>query len=337
LERWRVARVFSGIQPTGAKHLGNDLGAIRGWVAEQERNECFFCLVDLHALSAQPDPAALREDTRRLAALLLAAGVDPGRATLFVQSHVPAHTELSWILSSLARVGELRRMTQFKAKADEQEGASAALFTYPLLQAADVLLYRAERVPVGADQRQHLELARTLATRFNRRYGEVFVLPEAVLPSDGARVMDLQAPERKMSTSGGTPLGTLLLLDTPDVIRRKVRAAVTDPGGEVRADPGKPGVSNLLEILAAVSRTSVGDLESRLEGRGYAALKDEVAEAVVAHLAPIQARYTELIADGMGQVDEALARGADRARAVAAETLAPVRAAVGLLPPPERG
>jgi len=328
-----VTRVFSGIQPTGAKHLGNYLGAIRAWISEQQRSECFFCLVDLHALSAQPDPSVLHDDTRRLAALLLAAGVDPARAALFVQSHVPAHAELCWILASLARVGELRRMTQFKAKAEHKDGASAALFSYPILQAADILLYRADRVPVGADQRQHLELARTLAARFNRRYHELFPLPEPLLPEHGARVMDLQAPERKMSTSGGTPWGTLSMLDPPESIRRKVRAAVTDPGRDVRAEPEKPGVSNLLGILAALGRTSVHDLEARFEGRGYADLKEELADAVVETLSPIQARYAALCDDGMPGVDEVLAAGAARARAAAEATMERVRAAVGLLAP----
>jgi tryptophanyl-tRNA synthetase len=325
-----VTRVFSGIQPTGEKHLGNYLGAIRGWLADQERHECLVCLVDLHALTASPEPEALARDTRRLAALLLACGIDPERCTLFVQSHVPAHTELAWLLACLTGVGDLRRMTQYRAKAEAGRPASAALFTYPVLQAADVLLYRAERVPVGEDQRQHLELARDLAVRFNRRYGELFPLPEAAFAERGARVMDLQRPLQKMSTSAGTPLGTLFLLDPPDAVERKVRAAVTDPGREVRAGPGQPGVSNLLAILGAATGAPPADLERRFRGRGYAALKAEVADAVVALTAPIRERYADLAADGFAATEEVLAAGAARARPLAAETLARARAAVGL-------
>jgi tryptophanyl-tRNA synthetase len=325
-----VARVFSGIQPTGEKHLGNYLGAIRGWVADQEQHECLFCLVDLHALTAAPEPEALRRDTRRLAALLLACGLDPERCTLFAQSHVPAHTELAWLLACLAGVGELRRMGQFEAKVAAGASASAALLTYPVLQAADVLLYRTERVPVGEDQRQHLELTRDLAVRFNNRYGDLFPLPVAALAEQGARVMDLQRPGRKMSTSAGTPLGTLFLLDPPEVVERKIRAAVTDPGREVRVGPDKPGVSNLLAILAAATGAALSDLERRSRGRGYAALKAEVAEAVIALTAPIRGRYEALAADGFRATDEPLAAGAVRAGLLAAETLARAKAAVGL-------
>jgi tryptophanyl-tRNA synthetase len=327
-----VARVFSGIQPSGEKHLGNYLGAIRGWVDAQRVDDSFFCIVDLHALTGLPDPGQLREDTRRVAALLLAAGLDPDRATIFVQSQVPAHAELCWILSCLASTGELRRMTQFKARAGATEHASAALFGYPVLQAADILLYGAQRVPVGADQRQHLELARDLALRFNRRYGEVFTIPGATLPATGARVMDLQAPGRKMSTTGGTPLGTLFLLDTADVIRRKVRAAVTDPESEVRAGPDKPGVSNLLGILAAVTGRPLPALEAELAGRGYSALKDEVADALVALLTPIHEAYDALAGAGFAEVERVLGAGAARAQAVAAETIARAKAATGLRP-----
>ena len=325
-----MTRTFSGIQPTGEKHLGNYLGAIRGWVADQERHECLFCLVNLHALTATPDPEALRRDTRRLATLLLACGLDPERCTLFVQSDVAAHTELAWLLACLTGVGELRRMTQFKAKAEAGPSASAALLTYPVLQAADVLLYRAERVPVGEDQRQHLELTRDLAVRFNRRYGELFPLPEAALAELGARVMDLQRPTQKMSTSAGTPLGTLFLLDPPEAVERKIRAAVTDPGRDVRGGPDKAGVSNLLAILAAATGVPLSDLELRFRGRGYAALKAEVVEAVLALIAPIGERYEALAAEGFLATDEALAAGAGRARSLAAETLALAKAAVGL-------
>jgi tryptophanyl-tRNA synthetase len=327
-----VTRILSGIQPTGEKHLGNYLGAIRGWVADQERHECLFCLVDLHALTARPEPEALRRDTRRLAALLLACGLDPERCTLFVQSHVPAHAELAWILACITGVGELRRMTQFKAKSEAGSSSSAALLTYPVLQAADVLLYRAERVPVGEDQRQHLELARDLAVRFNHRYGDLFPLPEAAVAERGARVMDLQRPIQKMSTSTGTPLGTLFLLDPPEAVERKIRAAVTDPGREVRAGPDKPGVSNLLAILAAATGVPLPGLERRFQGRGYAALKAEVAEAVIALTAPIAERYEALAADGFRATDEVLAAGAVHVRSLAADTLARAKAAVGLSP-----
>jgi tryptophanyl-tRNA synthetase len=326
------ARVFSAIQPTGQKHLGNYLGAIRGWVTAQERDDCIFCIADLHALTASPDPEALRSDTRRLAALLLACGLDPARCTLFVQSHVPAHAELAWLLAPLTGVGELRRMTQFKSKAD-QEAPSAGLLTYPVLQAADILLYRAERVPVGEDQRQHLELARHLAARFGRSYGPLFPVPEAALPERGARVMDLQQPTRKMSTSGGTAAGTLFLLDPPEALLRKIAAAVTDAGREVRTGPDKPGVSNLLMILAAAREETVAELEERLRDQGYAALKREVGEAVVALTEPIRARYQAFADEGFGEVDAVLGEGAARARARAAGTLAQAKAAVGLLPP----
>lgn len=328
-----MARVFSAIQPTGEKHLGNYLGAIRGWTATQERGDCLFCIADLHALTASPDPQALGRDTRRLAALLIACGLEPGRCTLFVQSHVPGHADLAWLLACLTGVGELRRMAQFKAKAGA-EAPSAGLLTYPVLQAADILLYRAERVPVGEDQRQHLELARTLAARFGRRYGPLFPLPEAAPSEWGARVMDLQRPTRKMSTSDGTAAGTLFLLDPPEAVRRKVAGAVTDAGREIVRGPDKPGVSNLLVILAAAREEPVGALEERFRGQGYAALKSEVAESVVALTEPIRNRYQALARAGFGDVDEGLREGAERARAIATDTLAQAKAAVGLLPPP---
>jgi tryptophanyl-tRNA synthetase len=327
-----MARVFSAIQPTGEKHLGNYLGAIRGWVAMQKDQECLFCIADLHALTGTPDPEALRRDTRRLAALLLACGLDPERCTLFVQSHVPAHAELAWLLDCLTGVGELRRMTQFKTRAGPEGTASAGLLTYPVLQAADILLYRSERVPVGEDQRQHLELARNLAERFGRRYGALFPLPEVVLTEGASRVMDLQRPTRKMSTSGGTPAGTLFLLDPPQILRRKVAAAVTDPGREVRTGPDKPGISNLLAILAAARDEPVAAFEERLRGRGYAALKAEVADALAALTEPIRTRYETIATDGFQAAEEALRAGAAHARALATETLARAKAAVGLLP-----
>src|SRR5581483_7312965 len=245
-----MERVLSGIQPTGAMHLGNYLGAVRFWVEDQHRADAYFCVVDLHALTVEHDPATLRAATLRKAQELLACGLDPDVCTLFVQSHVPAHAELSWLMESTASFGELRRMTQFKDKSDGQEGVRVALFTYPCLMAADILLYRADRVPVGDDQRQHLELARDLAVRFNARYGETFVVPGAAIPRVGARVMDLQEPTAKMSKSRGNPQGRIELFEDPASIARKVRRAVTDAGSEVRYDPAtKPGVSNLLELL----------------------------------------------------------------------------------------
>ena len=332
----RAGRVFSAIQPTGDKHLGNLLGAIRGWTAAQGRADCLFCIADLHALTAGPDPEELGRDTRRLAALLIACGLEPARCTLFVQSHVPGHADLAWLLACITGVGELRRMTQFKAKAGG-EAASAGLLTYPVLQAADILLYRAERVPVGEDQRQHIELARALAVRFGHRYEPVFPIPRATVPERAARVMDLQRPTRKMSTSDGTAAGTLFLLDPPEAVRRKVSAAVTDAGGEVRRGPDKPGVSNLLSILSAAGDEPVEAIEERFRGRGYAALKAEVAEAVVALTEPIRERYQDLARADFVQVDEALREGAARAQTIAADTLAEAKAAVGLARPAAPG
>jgi tryptophanyl-tRNA synthetase len=326
-----MARVLSGIQSTGEAHLGNYLGAFRNWVADQQGDDCYFFIADLHAMTVDYDPAALAAGTFDVALDLLAAGLDPARCTLFVQSHVPAHAQLAWLVQCTVSFGELRRMTQFKEKGGEGEGARAGLFTYPALMAADVLLYDAERVPVGDDQRQHLELTRDAAQRFNHRYGEVFVVPEAAVPAHGARVMDLQDPTRKMSKSERSPLGTVLMLDPPEEIDRKVRKAVTDTETEVRFDPEhKPGVSNLLEILAAAT----GDDPERL-ARGfpdYGALKKAVSEALVEMLAPVRRRARELRADP-GQVTEALAVGAAKARAVAGDTLDRAMRAAGLLPP----
>jgi tryptophanyl-tRNA synthetase len=327
-----VTRVFSGIQPTGSKHLGNLLGAIRHYVADQEDlgREAIFCVVDLHSMTVPHEPAALREATLDTACLLMAAGLDPERCVLFAQGHVPEHTELAWILNCVATMGELGRMTQFKAKGGGQESVSVGLFAYPVLMAADVLLYRATRVPVGEDQRQHLELMRDLAARFNARYGETFPLPEAAIPRTAARVADLQEPTRKMSTTGGTPEGTLMILDSPDAVARKIRRAVTDSGSDVVAREDKPGITNLLEVLSAVSATPVPELEARYDGRGYGAFKREVAEAVVEYLRPIRERYGELRPD-RPRLEEALARGADRARELAVPVLAETRERVGLL------
>lgn len=333
-----MSRVLSGVQPSGDMHLGNYLGAFRSWVADQENADAFYCLVDLHVLTAGHDHRELAKRTLAAAAVLLGAGLDPARCTIFVQSQVPEHPRLTWLLECTATMGELRRMTQFKDKAarldvdgDDQTGGSVSvgLFTYPVLMAADILLYDADRVPVGDDQRQHLELARTLANRFNSRYGPTFVVPEASVPSAGARVMDLQDPTRKMSKSVSSPQGTISVLDPPDVLRRKVRRAVTDTDGEVRHDPArKPGVSNLLELLAAAT----GATPQQLAGNypSYGALKDAVADALVELLRPVQQRY-EAAASDPGELRRMLAEGAERAHDVASATLHRAMANIGLL------
>ncbi len=327
-----MPRVLSGIQPTGEIHLGNYLGAVRQWVADQDRYDSYYCVVDLHALTVPREPAELRARTLETALVLLGAGLDPARCTLFVQSHVAEHPELSWLLECVASLGELRRMTQFKDKAAKggEESARVGLFTYPVLQAADILLYHADRVPVGDEQRQHLELCRDLATRFNGRYGEVFTVPEAAVPAVGARIMDLQTPTAKMSKSSESPQGTVLVLDPPEVVERKIKRAVTDTGTEVRYDPStKPGVSNLLSILAAATGSTP---ERVAEGyTQYGALKSDTAAAVVELLAPVRQRYTELAAEP-GAAAAILAEGAAKAGAVASATLAAAREAIGLLP-----
>ncbi len=327
-----MARVFSGIQPTGEMHLGNYLGAVRQWVADQDTHDAIYCVVDLHAMTTPYDAATLADRTRRTATILLAAGLDPERCTLFVQSHVPAHTELTWILNCVATVGELRRMTQFKEKGKGQESVSAGLFDYPVLMAADILAYDTDRVPVGDDQRQHLELARDVALRFNHRFGDTLVVPEAAIPPVGARVMDLQNPIAKMSKSSDSPQGSIALLDDPKVITKRLKGAVTDSDTDIRFDPEqKPGVANLLQILAAATDRSIPDLERELSGQGYGELKGAAAEAVVEFLRPLRARYDELDADP-AQVTALLGIGAEKAEAIASKVLARVRDAVGLLP-----
>lgn len=324
-------RVLSGIQPTGAAHLGNYFGALRHWVGEQHRAESFYCIVDLHALTVAQDPAELRRATLDLATLLLAVGLDPDACTLFVQSHVPAHSQLTWLLECTASMGELRRMTQFKDKAShgEEESARVGLFTYPVLMAADILLYRATHVPVGDDQRQHLELTRNLAERWNRRYGTVFVVPHAGVPPVAARVMDLQDPTAKMSKSGPSATGVVALADPPEVVRRKVARAVTDSDGEVRYDPAaKPGLSNLLELLAAATGERPATVAERYDR--YGPLKADLADALVELLAPIQARIAELGADP-GAVAAVLAKGAAKAGEVAGATYDRARRSIGLL------
>jgi tryptophanyl-tRNA synthetase len=325
-----MTRIFSGIQPTGRKHLGNYIGAITQYVAGQERGDGLFCIVDLHATTVAYEPARLRDSVLDTAATLLAAGLDPARCTFFRQSDVREHTELTWLLSSVCSFGDLSRMHQFKDKAGAQrELVSAGLFTYPVLMAADVLAYRAQEVPVGDDQRQHVELMRDIAQRFNGRFGETLVVPEGRYPAVGARIMDLQAPERKMSTTGGTEQGTVLVLDEPGTIRGKVRSAVTDSGAEVRRGPDKAGVSNLIEILAAVRDVTPEAIESDFAGRRYGDFKTTVADAVVEYLAPVRERYGELRADEAG-LEEIFAAGAERAQAIAADTLSDVRAAMGV-------
>ena len=313
-------RIFSGIQPTGAKHLGNYAGGFRQYAATQEQGEAFFCIVDLHSVSVPYDPADLRERTLDLFALLVATGLDPDRSTVFAQSHVSAHAEASWLLSSVTSFGELRRMTQFKEKSESQEFVSAGLFTYPVLQAGDILLYQTDIVPVGIDQRQHLELTRDVAERFNSRYGETFRLPSGVYPEIGAKIMDLQEPEKKMSTTGGTEQGTVYLLDSPDVVRRKFKVAVTDSGREIRHAEDKPGISNLIEIMTVSTGDSIDGVQSRYDGQGYGAFKSETAESVIALLEPIQARFRE-IRDDPGELRRLLALGAEKAAEVSRPTL----------------
>ncbi|MDP5182876.1 tryptophan--tRNA ligase [Blastococcus sp. BMG 814] len=331
-----LPRVLSGIQPTADSfHLGNYVGALRQWVSMQEDHDAFYCVVDLHAITLeQPDPAVLRQRTLVSAAQLIALGVDPARSTLFVQSQVPEHAQLAWVLQCLTGFGEASRMTQFKDKST-REGAgptSVGLFTYPVLQAADILLYQAHRVPVGEDQRQHLELTRDLAGRFNGRYGETFTVPEAYIPAGAAKILDLQSPDKKMSKSL-PPAGCVNLLDDPKVTAKKIRSAVTDTGREVVADPeGKPGVTNLLTIHSAFSGQSTAQLEEHFAGRGYGDLKKELAEVVTEALAPVQQRTAELLADP-AELERLLAGGAARAREVAGRTLAAVYERVGFLPP----
>jgi tryptophanyl-tRNA synthetase len=326
-------RIFSGVQPTGSKHLGNYIGAFRQYVANQERGDAFFCIVDLHSITVDYDPEELRRSTLDLSAMLLASGLDPDRCTLFVQSHVPAHPEAAWLLSAVTSFGELRRMTQFKDKADQQDFVSAGLFTYPVLMAADILLYQTDVVPIGDDQRQHLELSRDVAERFNARFGETFTVPRAEFPEVGARIMDLQEPERKMSTTAGTPQGTVLLADPPDVLRRKIKSAVTDSGREVRHDRDeKPGVSNLIEIMSVATGEPIVAIESRYDGQGYGTFKTDVAEAVVGLLDPIRTRYEELRADER-ELQRLLAVGAEKARNASDSTLKTMYERMGFVMP----
>lgn len=323
-----MARVFSGIQPTGEVHLGNFLGAVRPWVVAQHTDDAIHCVVDLHALTVPKDPAELRAKILETTQILVAAGLDPEVTTLFAQSQVNEHAELGWIMECTAAFGELRRMTQFKDKSDRADFVSAGLFTYPALMAADILLYDTEKVPVGDDQRQHLEIARDLAVRFNSRYGDTFVVPQAAIGQVAARVMDLQAPERKMSKSVDSPQGTVLVLDDPKVIERKFKRAVTDSDAEVRFDPeARPGVSNLLSILAAATDGDPAELAGRYTQ--YGPLKADAAEAVIELLRPLQERYAELAADP-AETARILALGAEKARKTASATMIRVRDRLGL-------
>jgi tryptophanyl-tRNA synthetase len=328
-----MARVFSGMKPTGEATLGSYLGALRHWVDDQGP-DALYCVVDLHAITVPQDPATLREKTRRTAAQYIAAGIDPSASTLYVQSHVPAHAELAWVLNTITGMGEASRMTQFKDKTAKQgaESASVGLFTYPILQAADILLYDAEIVPVGEDQRQHVELTRDLAQRFNSRFGDTFVVPEVSVLKETAKVYDLQNPGSKMSKSGDTENGILWLLDEPNRLMKKIKSAVTDNDGSVHFDrEAKPGVSNLLTMLSVLGGTSIETLEHEFAGRGYGDLKSAVADAVVAEFGPVRERALELLADP-AELDRLLAVNADRANELAEATLARAYDHVGFLP-----
>nr|MBA3433374.1 tryptophan--tRNA ligase [Actinomycetota bacterium] len=314
-------KIFSGIRASGDKTLGNYSGGYRQYKATQEQGDGVFCIVDLHSITTAYEPDGLHEATLAGAAMLFATGIDPERSIVFAQSHVPAHAEAAWLLSAVTSFGELRRMTQFKDKSAEQEFVSSGLFTYPVLMAGDILLYQTDLVPIGDDQRQHLELTRDVAERFNSRYGETFTVPSGVYPEEGARIKNLQEPERLMSTSAGNPQGVVRIVDEPDVVRRKFKTAVTDSEREVRHDPAaKPGISNLIEIMSVATGESISAIEGRYDGAGYGDFKQEVGEAVVSLFAPIQARYADLRADE-GELLRLLALGADKAREASAPTL----------------
>lgn len=325
-------RILSGIQPTGDKHLGNYFGAIRRWVEQQDEADCFYTIVDLHAITLPKEPEELRRSTLDLAALLIACGLDPDRCTLFVQSHVPEHAQLSWVLECMTPYGDLRRMPQYREKSAKQHHFGVGLLTYPVLQTADILLYRADVVPVGEDQRQHLELARDIAQRFNNRFGETFVVPEGTYPEVGAKIMDLQEPTSRMSTSADSDQGVLRILDSPALLTKKVKSAVTDSGRDVVRGPDKAGVTNLIEILAAATGTTPEAIEAEFAGQGYGAFKSAVAEAVVALVEPVQARFAEL-RDDPAELRGILAKGAEKARAIASATLADAYERVGFVAP----
>jgi tryptophanyl-tRNA synthetase len=325
-------RIFSGIQPTGDKQLGNLIGGFRQYAKTQELGEGFFCIVDLHSITVEYDVADFRDKTIDLAAMLFATGLDPDRSTVFAQSHVPAHAEAAWLLGGVTSYGQLGRMTQFKDKAERREFVSSGLFTYPVLMAGDILLYQTDIVPIGDDQRQHLELARDVAERFNARFGETFKVPQGVYPEVGARIMDLQEPTKKMSTTTGTPQGTVRLLDDLDVIRRKFRSAVTDSGREIRRGDDKPGITNLIDILSAATERTPGEIETAYDGTGYGQFKADVGEAVVALVEPVQKRYHELRADE-GELRRLLAQGAEKARDASEPTLEAMYERMGFVRP----
>lgn len=327
-----MARVFSGVKPTAeVPHLGNYIGAFRQWVALQEQHECYFCVVDLHSLTVPWDPKLLGQRSRQTAASLIASGIDPERSVLFLQSEVPEHTELSWLLTCVARMGELSRMTQFKDKSRNQENESigTGLYMYPVLMAADVLVYRGELVPVGDDQRQHLELMRNIAERFNRDYGETFPVPDPYIPAEGARIMALDDPTRKMDKSSDRPNNLIWMNDPPEVVRKKIARAVTDSGRDVKAAPDKPAIANLLAIYSAVTDRPVAEIEQEYEGRGYGDFKKGLADALVSFLDPFRSRYLEILED-RAQLDKILDAGAAQAREVAHATMQVVRERVGL-------
>lgn len=328
-------RTFSGTQPSGRLHIGNYLGALRRWAAEQAEKENFYCIVDMHAITLPQDPETLRRQTREVAAMYIAAGLDPQQTTIFIQSHVPAHAECCWIFNCVTPLGWLERMTQFKIKSEQRESVSTGLLDYPVLQAADILLYDAHEVPVGEDQKQHVELARDIAQRFNHLYGETFTVPEPVLPKIGARIRALNDPQRKMSKSEAHVRGhAVALIDDPDEIRRTFRSAVTDSGREIRFsdDPAKVGVNNLLEIYELFSGQARGAIEGHFAGKGYGDLKKEVAEVVIESLRPIRARYLELMAD-TAELDGILRKGAERARRVAEPKMTEIKRRVGFVIP----
>jgi tryptophanyl-tRNA synthetase len=326
-------RIFSGIQPTGRKHLGNYIGAIRQYVEGQDRGEAIYCIVDLHAITVAWDPGELRRNVADTTAILLAAGLDPERCILFRQSDVREHTELTWLLAALTAHGDLNRMHQFKEKsARQRELVSAGLFFYPVLQAADVLAYKAQEVPVGEDQRQHVELMREIARRFNDRFGPVLVEPEHRIPEVGARIMDLQDPTSKMTTTGGTEQGTVYVLDEPATVTKKVKSAVTDSGTEIVRGDGKEGIANLIEILAVAREIAPEEIEREFAGSGYGDFKAAVADAVVEFLTPVRDQYAKLRGDEAG-LERTLAAGAERARSIASQTLTEVRVAMGVGPP----
>ncbi|GKV57895.1 tryptophan--tRNA ligase [Sporosarcina sp. NCCP-2222] len=324
-----MTTIFSGVQPTGTVTLGNYIGAFRQFVELQHTNDCLFCIVDQHAITVQQEPEELAKTIRSLAAIYIASGIDPKKATLFIQSEVPAHAQAGWMMQCISYIGELERMTQFKDKSAGKEGVSSGLLTYPPLMAADILLYNTDIVPVGDDQKQHVELTRDLAERFNSRYGEVLTIPDLRTPKNGARIKSLQDPLKKMSKSDPNKKGTISILDTPKDIEKKIKSAVTDSDGIVKFDvENKPGVSNLLVIESSLSGTPIQDLETKYEGAGYGAFKAGVAEAVIQHLAPIQEKYEELLASPL--LDQYLDEGAEKANAIATATLNKMEAAMGL-------